>query len=163
MTAKLKLAADLNSAGNMALDDVTPRLYDHLGMKIVGVVEFTAIERNEIAADEKGDPWVKLRVSGIEVARGDGEQVIRDAMRAMRIMRTAHGTLTEEFDVQLADKLVENLRDNLTLAEAARLRAGAVEFAHYAQQAVSADLTVEGLRAELKRVADGLYQLGTMQ
>jgi len=163
VTAKVKLSANLNSAGNSALDDVVPRLYNHLGMRIIGVVEFTAAERNEIGPEEEGDPWVKLRVSGIEIARDDNEHRLREAFRALKVSRTAYGTLTEDFDVSLADRLMKDLGGDLALGEAARMRTGVVELSHYAQQAAHADLTIEGLRKELATIAGALYKLGVLQ
>lgn len=163
MTVKIKLAGNLNSGGTAALDDVTPRLYNHLGMRIIGVAEFTAAERNEIGPDEDGDPWVKLRVSGIEIAREGNEEVLRRAMNSLKTVRTAHGTLTGDYEIEVADRILKGVGNDLALGDAARLRAGTVEWSHYAQQAANADLTAEALRKELETIAKGLYGLGVLQ
>lgn len=86
---KLKLDGNLTSSGNGALADLATRLYANLGMKVVGIAEFTVVERTQVAPDEKGDPVAKLRVTGVEIARDDNEQHLRQAMSDLYTVRTA--------------------------------------------------------------------------
>lgn len=153
----VKLDAKVASHASEALGLHVDALYAHLGRRIVVIAELAATERNEIAADEDKDAYVKLQVKHLEVAADRAEEPVREALRALHAQRTAFGTLTEDHDVELSEQTLTALAGDLNAVEAARLHVAVDEWSRYARQAAnSSRLTESELRHELGIVADAL-------
>jgi len=150
----VKLEAKVATHAADALGLHVDALYANLGRRIA---ELAAVERNEIAADEDKDAYVKLQVKHLEVAADRAEEPVRDALRALHAQRTAFGTLNEDQEVELSDETLARLGGELNAVEAARLHVLVDEWARYAKQAANASsLTATELRHEPGIVADAL-------
>lgn len=153
-------AFTLNGPGNRPrtaiaepIESQIARLRANPGCRVVGIVE---IERyREIRDDDaEVDPTVVLRMSALELAKGaDQEAQLRLAMQALHLHRTAGGTLTEDGDVELAQKTLDNLGDKVSVYESARLRA-AVEYVEVQLRGLAANNKHNDgdLRRELKKL-----------
>lgn len=157
MTTVIKLDAKLAGAASDAIEGIAKALYLRPGIRVVGIVELAHVERTEPAPDEDKDPTVKLAIKHLEIANGDQEEPLRKAMRALKVGRTAYGTLTEDGDIELSKETLRLTGDLLVSVEAARLRAAIAHWARYAQQGTTTQLTASQAMQELKTVADGLY------
>lgn len=117
----IKLESKPSKGAGEALDRYRTALYATLGKRLVGIVEFEAVERNEVAEDDEKDTWVKLRITALEVADPDQEDPVRQAMAALNLQRTAYGTLTEDEDIELSKGTLERCAGDIRLLDAARL------------------------------------------
>lgn len=104
-----------------ALGQYGNAMYATLGKRIVIIAELEASERNDVADDSDTKKWVKLKITSLEVANPDNEDVVRQAMQALNVQRTAFGTLTEDEDVELSAGVLERCAGEIPLIEAARL------------------------------------------
>lgn len=156
-----KLKFDTTPSGNAldAMEDLGGPLAAKPGMRIVGVCELAHVERVEPAPGEDKETTVKLRVTQLEVARGEQENHIRQCMAAMYRHRTATGKLGEEMEVELSERTIELTAGVLDQVEAARLRAGVEGHADYIRRVLAGDLTPTQLREELRTVQKGLNSL----
>lgn len=153
-TKPISLSGFLNAEPGRALEAQINRLRGNPGVRVIGVVE---LERHKIevpdAADE--DPTVHLRISGLELAKGEQEHLLRDAMVGLHLNRTASGTLTEDGDVELAQDTLERLPDRVTNVESARLRAALEYVVHRVEGLAKNNAHNDGtLRRELKKLAE---------
>lgn len=104
-----------------ALGQYANAMYSTLGKRLVGIFELEASERNDVADDSDTKTWVKLKITSLEIANPANEDVIRQAMAALNVQRTAFGTLTEDEDVELSAGVLERCAGEIPLIEAARL------------------------------------------
>lgn len=155
-----KVKLDGTPSGNaiIAFADLTNALFRKQGMRIIGVCELTHVERTEPAPDEDKEGSVKLRLTGLEIARGDQEDHLRKAMDALYRHRTASGTIDEELDPQLSERTLEMTGDLLDAVEAARLRVALTAWADNIDKVVRGNLTAAQAVGELRTVARGLRQ-----
>lgn len=154
---KIKLASTMSASGHEALDVHAGALYSTLGTRRVIIAELCAIERTQVAADEEKQVVVTLQIKELEVAGEAQEDAVRRAMEALHIQRTAYGTLTEDNDVELSDRTLENCAGDLTVTEAARLHVVVEKWGEKARQASRSSKTnAADLRRELTDIAEGL-------
>jgi hypothetical protein len=156
-----KLKFDTAPSGNAiaAMQDLAGVLAAKPGMRIVGVCELAHVERVEPAPGEDKETVVKLRVTQLEVARGEQENHVRQCMAALHRHRTATGKLGEDMEVELSERTIELTAGVLDQVEAARLRAGIEGHADYIRRVLAGDLTPTQLREELRTVQQGLGSL----
>jgi hypothetical protein len=155
----IKIDTKLSARASAGLGPHADALYEHLGGRAVAVVELAAMERNEVADEEDKEPYVKLRLTAIEVAGGEQEQIIRGVLRSLYTIRTAEGTLTDEQQVELSKETLRLAADSAVNIEAARLRVALLEWARYARQASTTTrmTAIEALH-ELEIIAKGLQE-----
>lgn len=152
----IKLASKLGGNASVALHEIVSPLYNNLGMRIVGVVELAAVERAQPAPDEDKDASVTVAVKHIEIARGDQEHHLRQAMAALHRQRTAVGTLDDGMEVTLSERTVERCSGVLDAVEASRLRAALLAHSDYIHRVLMGDLTLTQAKEELRTVQRGL-------
>lgn len=122
-TFTLAGGARIRGAVGDAIDAQIVKLRERPGCRIVGVVE---IERHSVLAPDDADtePTVNLRLSALELAKStEQDALLRQAMAALHMHRTAGGTLTEDGDVELAQDTLDKLPDLVSTHESARLHA----------------------------------------
>lgn len=137
-----------------AIDSQIGRLRTQPGCKLVGIVE---IERYRVIKDDdaEADPVPVLRISDLEIAKGEQEALLRSAMTALHLHRTAGGTLTEDADVELAQNTLDKLPDLVSTFESARLRAAFEALVDRVSGLAKNTRHNDGdLRRELKKLAD---------
>jgi hypothetical protein len=160
--AKLKIDGTPASQAQRALEPHVPPLYGRLGANLVAIVELRSVERTQVAAEAQKEPAVKARIVGCEVATGESAHHLREAMRALHVLRTADGTLDAEYDVDLSEATMKQLGGVVGLEEAVRLSAGAKSW-HSTVAALAAkdpaSMTPVKYRDELQSVAAGLRVL----
>lgn len=144
-----------------ALGQYASAMYATLGKRIVGIFELEASERNDVADDSDTKTWVKLKITSLEVAGPDQEDIVRQAMAALNVQRTAYGTLTEDEDIELSKGTLERCADDLPLLTAARLHT-AIEV--YGDKLRAAGRNQKLNNADLRKTIDDLTRglLGTI-
>lgn len=156
----IKLDSKLTKSAFASLERYTTKLYGRPGMALVGVVELSHVERTQPAPDQDKEPSVKLRITGLEIANPDQEDTLRDAQRALYVHRNAQGTLDEDGDIELADRTLKMTGGLLHAIESARYEVGVRGWAEHARRAIAVNgSTANELRAELRKVAEGLERL----
>jgi hypothetical protein len=124
------------------------------GCRVVGVVEIERFQINQMD-DADTDPTVLLRLSQLELAKGEQEALLRQSMLALHLHRTAGGTLTEDADVSLAQDTLDKLPDLVSTFESARLRAAFQALVDRVTGLSKNTKHNDGdLRRELKKLAD---------
>jgi hypothetical protein len=96
---KIRFDSKVSASAADALTPLAGTLYAALGTHRVAVMELASVERNDLADDEDKEPYVKVRVVHLEVANEEQEETLRQALRALRLHRTATGTLDEDGEV----------------------------------------------------------------
>jgi hypothetical protein len=153
----IKLDSKPATSARLALEPLAAALYATPGMRIVGVIELAHLERTQPAPESDKEPSVKLRITGLEIAGPEQEDVLREAQRALFVHRTAYGTLNDSLDVELSERTLELLGGQLHALEAARLRTSVTHWQAYIRRVLSiAEVTTAEMRHELDQVADGL-------
>src|SRR4051812_50190962 len=80
------------------------RLFDSPGASVVAIVEFRHDQRVQVASGSDAKPSVTMKITGCEVAGPDQEGALREAQRALYLIRTARGTFDEDTgSVELAE------------------------------------------------------------
>lgn len=154
----VKLDAKLATNAQQGLEPLVATLYSRPGVRIVGVIELAHVERTQPAPDEDKEASVKLQVKHLEIARDDQEEILREALRALYLHRTATGTVTEDSDVELSERTLNLVEGHLHAAEVARLRVAVLHWAEYAQRLQRIqNASVTELMHELRAIADGLW------
>jgi lipoate-protein ligase A len=154
---QVKIAGKASTVAAEALGRHAAALYATPGKRIVGVVELVHVLRTQPAPDEDKEPSVELRIQQLEIGEADQEDVLRQAIRALNIARTAQGTLTEEGDIELSDRTLEMTADRLSDLEASRLVVACHHWADYARRILSVKkLTTSEARHEFEIIAAGL-------
>lgn len=157
---KIKFDSKVSAVAGQALAPLAGSLYASLGAHRMAVVELRSVERNDLAESEDREPWVKIRIAHLETANEEQEELLRQALRALRLHRTATGTLDEDHQVELAASTLEATAGRLHAVEAARLRVGAQAWLDYARRVLALkEPALSELRHELDVVAGGLETL----
>jgi hypothetical protein len=157
---QLKIISKVGAAAEAALEPHIPRLYATEGLRMVAIVELKQDDKNSPSADSDTARWVKAKITHLEVPGEEQEGIIREAMRALYLQRTARGTLTEDGHIELSEETLRLTAGMLHAVETARLRAGLDHWAGYMRRLMrSGDLTLTEMRHELDTVADGLTTL----
>lgn len=155
---KLKLASAMSTSAVEAVEDLVHAIYSKPGMRVLALVELAHTERNQPAPDEDKEASVTVGIKQLEVARGDQSEILRKAMRALYVQRTARGTLDEQLDeLKLSQSTLDGVGDDLALRETARLRAAMKLHADTLQRLRVGSFTEKDLRKQL----DKLYNLVT--
>lgn len=152
---KLKLDSKLQGTATISLQELASPIYHNPGTRMVGIVEIAHTERTEPAQGEDKDPAVVVAIKAIEMARGDQDEYLRQAMAALHRHRTSTGTLDEELNPQLSQSTIERLQGldaRLEAAEAARLRVVVEQTADYISRVRMGKLTVNQAKDELDTV-----------
>lgn len=159
MTA-VKIAGKPYAAAQTSLEAQADWLYNHPGGRVIGIIELAHTERSEPAPDVDKDRTVTLGITMLELATAEQEETLRQAFRAMYIVRTATGTLDPDGEVEMSDRTLSSVKNELILSEASRLRAGVRAWAERARQAfLAGGLEAHELRHELEALHTGLYAL----
>lgn len=157
---EVKLEGKVGGQAGAALEPHARSLYDRPGVRMVAVIELAHTERTQPAPDSEKQASVKLRITGMEIPAKEQEGVIREAMRALYLQRTANGTLDESGELELSKETIRLTAGMLTELETARLRAGLQHWYGYARRAVNTpNVTATEALHELKAIADGLNAL----
>ena len=153
----IRLDSKVSTNAGEALLRHAGRLYNRPGVRIVGVAELAHVERTQPAPDEDKEPSVKLRITHLEIANPEQEDVLRRAMEALYLHRTATGTLGEDGDVELSERTITLTGGELNAVEAARMRVAMRHWADYARRVLSlTNATTVELRHELEAIASGM-------
>lgn len=159
MTA-VKIAGKPTAAASGSIELQGDWLWNHPGGRVLGVVELRHTERSEPAPDVEKDRTVTLSISMLELASGEQEETLRQAARALYLLRTATGTLDPEGEVEWSDENLRTTVRDLGVTEALRLRMGIRAWADRARNAFQTP-NIQGheLAHELEAVHAGLLQL----
>lgn len=138
-----------------AIESQIGKLRTKPGCRLVGVVEIERYQVNQ-PDDAETEPTVLLRLSQLELARStDQDSLLRNAMMALNLHRTAGGTLTEDGDVELAQNTLDKLPELVSTHESARLRAAFEYLVDRITGLSKNNAHNDGtLRRELKKLAD---------
>lgn len=137
-----------------AIEAQISRLRAKPGCRLVGIVELERYQVNK-PDDADAEPTVLLRISDLEIAKGEQEALLRQSMQALHLHRTAGGTLTEDADVELAQATLDKLPDLVSTFESARLRAAFEALVDRVTALSKNTKHNDGdLRRELKKLAD---------
>lgn len=149
----LKIYPDLGASALEAIEEHIPELYNVPGKKLVAIVELARREVVSPDPDSDGKCRVSVRIIGLETVTTDLEDALREAMRALFLMRTASGTLDEDGTVQLSEDTVTGLGGRLGAIQSTRLRA-AIKLAADRGRISSHDMGrgVETLRADMENM-----------
>jgi hypothetical protein len=160
----LKIQGRPSASAAAALQPHVQAMYDRVGTPWIAIVELAQSERTEPAPTTDKDRSVQMRIIGAEVATDDHAGTVREVMRALYVMRTATGTLTEEDDVALSRQTLADVGTIVQLQAIARLSAGITHWADYlGRVASSSKLTIGELRHEVDAVRDGMLALVNRQ
>jgi hypothetical protein len=152
-----KIESKLSAAAASGLEPWVQLLYAVPGKRVIGVVELRHVERTQVAPEADADPSVKLRVTHLEIARDEQEETLRQALQALFLHRTAHGTLDEDGELKLTDQALRLVAGQLHALEAARLRAAVIHWHQQCRRVLGvSEITVAEVRHELDMIADGL-------
>lgn len=154
MTDAISFSGRLTADPSRALESQIAKLRGQPGCKVVGVVEIERYQINQ-PDDAEADPTVLLRISDLELAKGEQEALLRQAMLALHLHRTAGGTLTEDSDIELAQATLDKLPDLVSTYESARLRAAFEALVDRVSALAKNTRHNDGdLRRELKKLSD---------
>lgn len=153
----VKIAGTLSANAADAMGRHAASLYATPGKRVLTVTELAHSERMQPAPDEGKAPSVTLRISSMEIAETDQEEILREVMRALYLARTAQGTLDGDGEIELSNRTLELAADRLLDLEVARM---AVALRHWASQAREASgrnrLTLADAKKALDTIAAGL-------
>jgi hypothetical protein len=164
-TAKIAGTAGASAIAGLApyVDD----LYDHPGKRVIIIGELRHVEKTVPIDDTEREPSVKLMLTELEVASGNKEEPVRDALVALYQHRTAHGTLTEHGDVQIAEATLRSFGGDVHAIEAARLGVAIkVLREHAVDLLANPDISTGQLRNNLRKLInrfDTVMQGGEVQ
>lgn len=155
----LKIAGKPNAGAMSGLEPHIQRLFDSPGASVVAIVEFRHDQRVQVASGSDAKPSVTMKITGCEVAGPDQEGALREAQRALYLIRTARGTFDEDTgSVELAEDTMRRTGGLMTSIETARLRAGLLHWTARGQAAVDASnrYSATELAHELDAIVSGL-------
>jgi hypothetical protein len=116
-------------------------------------------ERTEPTPGAEKEASVKLRLVSAEIPDPDQVETVREVQRALWLVRTATGTITEDGDIRLAKQTLQHAGRDASHIAAARLRAGVDQWAKEARKATTSQLSASEMWIEMERLADGLDTL----
>lgn len=148
----------LATAAGAALQPHVEGWYRRSGCRAVAVVELQHVERMEPAREAEKERAVTMRIAACEVpVDPENEDVLREVMRSLYLLRTAAGTLDEEGQLQLSKQTLRLASQVIGGQAMARLSAGLHHWlGHLARVQANQALTVGELRHEIDAVHDGL-------
>jgi len=156
----IKLQAKPSAAAAQGITGWAEELYQNPNMRLLGIVELRHVERSEPAPGESKDRTVQLRLTQLEIANDAMEQHLSRGLAALYALRTAKGTFDDDEAIELAESTMRRIRDDLMLAETARLRAGLRLWAEYARRVQhTRSMTQTEALHEVEAIADGLRKL----
>lgn len=157
---KLKIQGTPSTAAANALEPHVRRFYSRPNLRQLVIAELHHIERTQVVPDGEQQPSVAMRIAAVEVPDAEQEDGLRDAMRALYLIRTASGTINEGGELELGKQTVRLLKGDLTLAATARLSAGLNHWSGYLKRVQdNGRLTVLEIRHELDVIQGGLMDL----
>jgi hypothetical protein len=156
----VKLTGKPSASAAEAIARHAQTLYDTPGSTRVGVI---VLKRRSITAPDPGeeaDPVVNLAIAALEIASPEQEEALRAALVALKLHRTAEGTLDEDAGITLGASTLEAVAGQLDRVETARLRVGLQHWADQARRTLhTEDLNLIEARHELDNLATGLEAL----
>lgn len=156
MTA-IKMDGKLATNANESLAPHAAQLFARLGSSRMAVVELRSAERTEPAPDEDKEQAVKVRIQHLEVANPEQEETLRQVLSALRLHRTAYGTLNEEAELELSASTLERAAGEVNAIEAARLHVAIDRWTEYGYRVLTrSKTTASELRQEFDTVIKGL-------
>jgi hypothetical protein len=159
MTA-IKVQGKLGANAAEAISRHAGPLFARLGATRLAVVELRSAERMEPAAGEDKEQSVTLRVSALEVANADQEDILRKVLHALYTQRTAYGTLTEDGDLEVSEGTLERAGTDIMLADVARLHAGVAAWIDEGRRILGrAKISGSEMRLEFDRVLKGVKEV----
>lgn len=158
MTTKVKLDSRLGGPASASIEPIAQAIYNRPGVRLMAIVELCATERTQPAPDEDADPSVKLTIKALELAReGQHDELVRKAMQALNLQRTAYGKLGEDYEIELSEQTLEHTAGLLQGVEVSRLRVLASHWGEYAARCGRMEeVTVAQLQNELQTVGKAL-------
>lgn len=163
MTA-VKLVGKPSASASEAIARHAQTLYDTPGSTRLGVI---VLKRRGVDTPDPGEetePVVRLGIAALEIASPEQEEYLRNALVALKVHRTADGTLFDDtqgiVSVELTERTLENVAGDLDRAETARLRVGLRHWADQARRVLhTPHLDITEARHELDALATGLEAL----
>lgn len=155
----------LNAGAADALGPFAERIFTVSGTRIMAIIELQragSYEPDPSLGDDRKQPWVGLRTSLVEIVDPDdhdSDEALRKAQQALKLRRSAIGTLLEGGDVELSPTTLSQTAGILAAIEASKLRAGIKTVADNANAVLTGDVGVERLRDELQAVRDTLWSI----
>lgn len=143
----VKIQSTLAASVADVLEPLAEEIYRNQGGNLMVVAELHHADRND-PVDEDIKRTVTLRVTALEVARGEQEETLRNVQRALYAHRTASGTLSEDYDIEVADSFLKLAAESLHAQEAIRLRIVLADCAGRAENEAMR-LSLNGDRSEL--------------
>lgn len=119
MSTKVALNGRMKGQTSEALDRLAEQLYENSHRRPIGIVEF-AVHNGGWNDPDKTERVVRIGIAGCEIAAGDQEHVLRSAMQALHMERTATGTFDEQ-GLQYSQQVLDQLPGLLDATEAVRL------------------------------------------
>lgn len=118
----------LSAPADAALETQKDRLFANRRSRLMVVAELKHHGRTQPGADEDREDVVTMRVAILEAAQTPKQdEVLRKAMEALKLQRTARGTLDEQLQrVKLSKTTLEDCAGDLAITEMARQRAALV-------------------------------------
>jgi len=154
---KLKIDTKLGSGAADAIESHIRPLYDLPNATRLAIIELRHIERTQPASESDADSQVKVRITHMELPSKEQEGVVREALHALHLMRTASGTLDEHGQIEISRRTLQYTGAELHALETARLRAGLGVWADVATRLnAKPEITLAELRAEVAALAKGL-------
>lgn len=153
----------LKSGAAAALDPLAEHLFNVPGTRIMAIVELQRAgqyDPDPSLGDDRKAPRVFLRTALMEVVDPDdheSDEALRRAMQALKLRRSAVGTLLENGDVELSDGTLSQCAGILALIEASKLRAAVKTHADRVDAILRGSPGGEALRVALEDVRDGLW------
>lgn len=154
-----KPAAQVNEVLGAHINPLMSKARAGKADEIVFVGTLRPVERTEPTPGEDKEASLKLRINSAEIPSGDEAEVLREVQRALWLVRTATGTITEDGDIALAKQTLQTAGGVVSHLAAARLRAGLDQWAKAARTATTARLSADEMWREMERLADGLDTL----
>lgn len=160
----VKLVGKPSASANEAITRHAQTLYDTPGATRIGVI---VLKRRYITSPDPGEetePAVHLGIAALEIASPEQEEHLRNALVALKVHRTADGTLFTDdqgiVGVEFAEHTLEAIAGDLDRAETARLRVGLRHWADQARRVLhTTNLDITEARHELDALATGLESL----
>lgn len=154
---KLKFESSVAAAAAEALEPWVRPLYEQPGKRLVAIIELATTERTEPAPNTDRVPVVKVRVTSLEIPADDQAGFIREAMRALFLQRTAHGTFGEDGQLEFAPETLRMVAGQMHAVGFARMKTHMQRWQEYLRRlAYGPDLTASEWKHELDIVRQGL-------
>lgn len=154
---EIKVETSLAAAAEASIDHARNHIYANSGIRVVAVVELAHVTRNEPAAgEEKKKRSVTIGIKHLELARGpEQEEHLRQAMQALKVQRTAYGTIDEELGtLGLSESTLEDCANRLAFEEVARLRAALKHGVDTLRRLRNGNFTMKDIKVQIHKAED---------